>query len=197
MSLREADGRSGGSMLQVFAAIALVLLGLTAVLASVSAYYLFGSSGSQAGNEGVVSPSTSTFTSTTSTSAMSSSTTTSLSLNTTSTIPPTTVGLAENQPQDSTTSTATTLRIATTTLRSPYSGKGYRMLTLDITIPSPHCEQHLTSTLSRENGIIAMDVKRRAANNTIIYNPKAISMERILELTASIGDSQLLEDVPV
>jgi len=71
------------------------------------------------------------------------------------------------------------------------------MLTLDITIPSPHCEQHLTSTLSRENGIIAMDVKRRAANNTIIYNPKAISMERILELTASIGDSQLLEDVPV
>ena len=71
------------------------------------------------------------------------------------------------------------------------------MLTLDITIPSPHCEQHLTSTLSRENGIIAMDVKRRAVNNTIIYNPQAISKERILELTASIGDSRILDDYSV
>jgi len=67
-------------------------------------------------------------------------------------------------------------------------------MVLDITIPSPHCEQHILSILSKENGIVSMNVKRRAENNTIIYNPKLISKDRLLELTAIVGGSQMLED---
>jgi hypothetical protein len=90
--------------------------------------------------------------------------------------------------------TTTTEAAPTSTTISPYAGKGYRQAWLDITIPSPHCEQALLTSLKDKPGIVSVKVKRGSKNNTIIYDPDRIGIEDILQYTGLVGGSQLLGD---
>ena len=102
------------------------------------------------------------------TSASTTDTTTSTSDATTTTEPqsaPASLPQAANPPTASTTTTAatstsTTLAAVPTTIPPQYAGKGYRQAWLHITIPSPHCEQALISSLKSTPGIVSMRVKR-------------------------------------
>ena len=139
-------------------------------------------------------------TATTGTTAKTDTATTSSST-TPATAPPSTDYTTTTRPTESPTTTSltvappssTTLTYTTTTL-SPYSGKGYRVALLDITIPSPHCEQALQSSLRNRQGIISMSVRRGQKNDTIIYDPKVLKLPDLLEYTAAVGGSTLVSD---
>ena len=179
-----ARGDGGHSKkLPIVAAVLIVLLIAAVLVVAASTYYVLGAQKPHAEEP-------TTTTATTSTTAAPSTTETTLGP-TTSTMEETTsrVG-ATTREAPSTTSTAP----PTTSTISPYAGKGYRRLTLDITIPSPHCEQALLSSLRARAGVVSMSVRRRAANDTIIYDPGVISKEDLLELAASVGGSQLIDD---
>jgi len=50
------------------------------------------------------------------------------------------------------------------------------------------------TSLKNHEGIVSMNVRRGQRNDTIIYDPKKISIQDLLEYAASVGGSQLLAD---
>jgi len=173
-----------------------VILGLSSILAlgivgALTAYAIAGSGGDDSAQRAAPASATT---------IRSETTTTQPAVTTTTAEPTTTTGETKTSTSETTTSTMpappTTTAAAQpkTTVSQAYVGKGYRMMTLDITIPSPHCEQALLASIRKEPGVLSTNIMRKNANNMIIYNPGTVTKERLLELTAAVGGSELIDD---
>lgn len=164
---------------------AIVALGVISIaFAAVAALAAYSIAAAKApANDGAETPATTT-----------TATTTTLPPTTTTDEPTTTTQPPAEPPSTDTTSSTTTIAPATPTTLSPYAGKGYRQAWLKITIPSPHCEQALLDSLKNQNGIVSLKVKRGEKNNTIIYDPKRISLTDLMEFTGAVGGSTLIKD---
>lgn len=98
-----------------------------------------------------------------------------------------------------TTSTTTTLKPTTTVPAyiAKYAGKGYRQAYIDARFFCPSCVPTVSRIIQDESGVIANSMSYRQKVNWVIYDPKKVTVERIVTLAGSGGDAVLLNDTAI
>jgi hypothetical protein len=132
-------------------------------------------------------------TETTTTSTSTTGTTWTIEATTVREAPPTTSSTA---PTSSTTSTSSTLKAGPSYL-DRYSGKGFRQVSMHIRYFCPTCVQAVAQTVQKEPGIMGKSMGWGQKVSWIIYDPKVVDLERVLELAASSGGVDYFNDTAV
>lgn len=106
-----------------------------------------------------------------------------------------------------TTSPATTFTFpepetTTTTLYSnPYlekfMGQGYHKATLKVSWLCPSCVPAVNNLVIREPGVKSRSLMYGQKINYVIYDPTVVDLERVIELTGSGGDVELINDTEI
>jgi hypothetical protein len=112
---------------------------------------------------------------------------------TTSSIPSTTTTSA--------TSTASTSTYASTTtparsnpLLDKLKGKGYHQAYLDVQYFCPSCVPAVVAMLSNHPGVMSKSLSYRQPVSFVIYDPKVVKLEHIIELAGASGGATLIND---
>jgi hypothetical protein len=140
-----------------------------------------------------------TTTSSTSTTA-TTSTTTSTATTSTQSAPTSTT---EPNETSTTLEATTTTESSTTTTHAPYDqfgrfrGKGYRVAYLDVKYLCPSCVPVVVATVSQEPGVLSKSLSYRQDISWVVYNPKTVKLERIVELSGASGGAEILNDTVI
>ncbi|MFH1055472.1 MAG: hypothetical protein V1744_05195 [Candidatus Altiarchaeota archaeon] len=135
-----------------------------------------------------------TITSTTSTTA-STSTTSSTETSTSTTQEE--VASTSTSSMTTSTSTTTTTTIQKSTYLDRYAGKGYRQAFLDIQYFCPSCVPAVAQNVQHEPGVMGKSIGYRQEVSWVVYDPKVVDLERIVELAASSGGAQVINDTAI
>ncbi len=93
-------------------------------------------------------------------------------------------------------STSTIPETTTTTLPW-YAGRGYRKATMKIAFFCPSCVPAVVRNLHDTPGVVTTNIAYRNKLDYVVYDPKKVEVETILQLVTGNGDGELVSDEEV
>ena len=95
-----------------------------------------------------------------------------------------------------TTATTTTLRARPTYL-DRFSGRGLRQATMHIKYFCPTCVEAVAATIQKAPGIMGRSMGWGQKVSWIVYDPKIIGLDRVIELASSSGGVDFYNDTAI
>ncbi|MFH1403951.1 MAG: hypothetical protein ABIH11_06770 [Candidatus Altiarchaeota archaeon] len=111
------------------------------------------------------------------------------------TTPPAVEDIESSTPSSTSTPTSTGTTIPY--YMEKYSGKGYRQAYVDITFFCPSCVPAVARNLQNEAGVISKSMSYAQKTSWIIYDPRLVELDRIIQLAGANGEATLLNDTEI
>lgn len=97
----------------------------------------------------------------------------------------------------STSSSSTSTSLPTPSYLDRFRGKGYHQVFLSVHYFCPSCVAAVAQTVQKEPGVMGKSLGWKQKESWVIYNPKVVSLERVLELASSSGGAEIINDTVV
>ena len=78
-----------------------------------------------------------------------------------------------------------------------FRGKGYHQVFLSVHYFCPSCVAAVAQTVQKEPGVMGKSLGWQQKESWVIYNPKVVSLERVLELASSSGGAEIINHTVV